>query len=230
MSNFLTSSIGKKFLMSLSGFFLISFLSVHLTANLFLLFGSDAYNEATNFMGTNPIIQIMQPVLAIGFILHIFYASYLTLQNQKARPENYAVSDLRKNSRWESRNMYVLGTVIFTFLVVHLINFFWKIKFSGSDLLKEVEVNGVNMENAYALVTSLFNPAVSGTLGFIYSGLYILGAAALGLHINHGFWAAFQTLGLSNNLWRKRLEVFGSIFAVVIACGFTIIPLYFLIF
>lgn len=227
MSNFLTTSIGKKFLMSLSGFFLISFLSVHLTANLFLLAGSDAFNEASHFMGTNPVIQIMQPVLALGFILHIFYASFLTLQNRKARPESYAKVDQRNSSKWESRNMYILGTVVLTFLVIHLINFFWKIKFTGSDLLKEVDVNGVEMENAYSLVTSLF---MSGTLGFIYSGIYILGAVALGLHVNHGFWAAFQTLGLSNNIWRNRLEVLGSIFAVVIAAGFSIIPLYFLIF
>jgi succinate dehydrogenase / fumarate reductase cytochrome b subunit len=227
MSNFLTTSIGKKFLMSLSGFFLISFLSVHLTANLFLLAGSDAFNEASHFMGTNPVIQIMQPVLALGFILHIFYASFLTLQNRKARPESYAKVDQRNSSKWESRNMYILGTVVLTFLVIHLINFFWKIKFTGSDLLKEVDVNGVEMENAYSLVTSLF---MSGTLGFIYSGIYILGAVALGLHVNHGFWAAFQTLGLSNNIWRNRLEVLGSIFALIIASGFSIIPLYFLIF
>jgi succinate dehydrogenase / fumarate reductase cytochrome b subunit len=227
MSNFLTTSIGKKFLMSLSGFFLISFLSVHLTANLFLLAGSDAFNEASHFMGTNPVIQIMQPVLALGFILHIFYASFLTLQNRKARPESYAKVDQKNSSKWESRNMYILGTVVLTFLVIHLINFFWKIKFTGSDLLKEVDVNGVEMENAYSLVTSLF---MSGTLGFIYSGIYILGAVALGLHVNHGFWAAFQTLGLSNNIWRNRLEVLGSIFALIIASGFSIIPLYFLIF
>ncbi len=227
MSNFLTTSIGKKFLMSLSGFFLISFLSVHLTANLFLLAGSDAFNEASHFMGTNPIIQIMQPVLALGFILHIFYASFLTLQNRKARPESYAKVDQKNSSKWESRNMYILGAVVLTFLVIHLINFFWKIKFTGSDLLKEVDVKGVEMENAYSLVTSLF---MSGTLGFIYSGIYILGAVALGLHVNHGFWAAFQTLGLSNNIWRKRLEVLGSIFALIIASGFSIIPLYFLIF
>ena len=124
MGNFLNSSIGKKFLMSISGFFLITFLSVHLTANIFLLAGSDAFNEVSHFMGTNPLIQIMQPILALGFILHIFYATFLTLQNRKARPETYAKTDLRNSSKWESRNLYVLGVVIFTFLVIHLINFF----------------------------------------------------------------------------------------------------------
>jgi succinate dehydrogenase / fumarate reductase cytochrome b subunit len=83
------------------------------------------------------------------------------------------------------------------------------------------------MHNAYALVAGLFTDA---SLGWLYSSLYILGAIFLGLHLQHAFWSAFQTIGLSNNLWRKRLEVVGNIYALFIAGGFTIIPLYFLIF
>jgi succinate dehydrogenase / fumarate reductase cytochrome b subunit len=227
MSGFLKSSIGQKFLMSITGLFLIVFLLVHLTANLFLLAGSDMYNIATHFMDTNPIIQIMQPILAIGFIVHILYASILTLQNQRARPEKYNKFEQGHSSTWASRNMYILGGLVFIFLVMHLINFFWKMKFSGSDLLTEVDVDGQTMDNAYALVTGLF---LDADLGILYSSFYILGALFLGLHLQHAFWSAFQTLGWSNNLWRKRLEVVGNLYALFIACGFAIIPLYFLIF
>jgi len=230
MSVFLKSSIGKKFLMSISGLFLITFLLVHLTANLFLLAGSDAYNAAVHFMDSNPIIQIMQPVLAIGFILHIAYATILTLQNQKARPVKYVKVNQKDSSKWVSRNMYVLGTVIFTFLVIHIINFFWKMKFSGSELLSEVEVNGEMTENAYALVTSLFIPKISGTLAYIYSLIYVIGIISLGLHLYHAIWSAFQTIGLSNKVWRIRLDYVGGIFAVLIAAGYSIIPLYFVLF
>jgi succinate dehydrogenase / fumarate reductase, cytochrome b subunit len=227
MSSFFKSSIGQKFLMSITGLFLILFLAVHLTANLFLLAGSDMYNIATHFMNTNPIIQIMQPVLAIGFLIHILYASLLTLQNMKARPEKYSKVDQGKSSSWSARNMYILGALVLSFLVMHLINFFWKMKFSGSDLLAEVNVEGTMMENGYALVTGLFMDA---DFGLLYSLVYILGAIFLGLHLQHAFWSAFQTIGWSNIVWRKRLEVIGNIFALIIACGFAIIPLFFLIF
>jgi succinate dehydrogenase / fumarate reductase, cytochrome b subunit len=156
MSGFLKSSIGQKFLMSITGLFLIVFLLVHLTANLFLLAGPDMYNIVTHFMDSNPIIQIMQPVLAIGFIVHILYALLLTLQNRKARPEKYNKFEQGHSSTWASRNMFVLGSLIFIFLVMHLINFFWKMKFTGSDLYAEITVNGQVMHNAYALVTGLF--------------------------------------------------------------------------
>lgn len=227
MSGFLSSSIGKKFFMSITGFFLIMFLLVHLTANLALLLGAEAFNTVSHFMGTNPIIQVMQPVLALGFVLHIIYASILTIQNQKARPQTYSKTETCHQSSFASKNMYILGGVIFSFLVLHILNFFWKMKVTGSPLLNEIEVNGVVMENAYALVTGLFKDA---SLGLIYTGVYILGAMGLGLHLSHGFWSAFQTLGLSNDIWRKRLNIIGTLFALVIGVGFAIIPIFLMLF
>lgn len=227
MSKVVSSSIGKKFFMSITGFFLVVFVAVHLTANLSLLFGPDAFNIVSNFMGTNPIIQIMQPVLAIGFIIHIIYASVLTLQNQKARNQSYSKVSNSHQSSWASRNMYILGGLVLVFLVLHLINFFWKLKFAGSPLLTEVDIDGVKMENAYALVAGLFN---AGTIGYVYSGFYILGAILLGLHLSHGFWSAFQTIGWSNDKWRVRLTVLGNLYAIAIALGFAIIPIFLLMF
>jgi len=228
MGGFLSSSIGKKLIMSVTGLFLVTFLLVHLVANLALLLGADAFNIVSHFMGTNPLIQIMQPALALGFIVHIIYASMLTLQNQKARgSESYNRTVNSHQSSWASKNMYILGAMILSFLVLHIFNFFWKIKVTGSDFLTEVPVDGVMMENAYALVVGLFKDP---QLGMVYSAVYVLGAISLGLHLTHGFWSAFQTIGFSNEKWRKRLTVVGYLYAITVAGGFAIIPIFLMLF
>ncbi len=220
MSNFLNSSIGKKFLMSLSGLFLITFLLVHLVVNSMILFDSsgELFNRVAHFMGTNPIIKIVEPVLAIGFVLHIIYASILTLQNQWARPVGYKKHQLGNSSKWASRNMYILGAVVLTFLVIHIINFFWKMKFTGHELLEQDVVGGI--ENAYLLVTTLFIE------WWWIDLIYVVGAIALGFHLSHAFWAAFQTLGLSDDRWRKRLDILGLAYTILVAGGFALIPVW----
>lgn len=223
MSNFLTSSIGKKVIMSLSGLFLISFLCVHLALNLLLIFDNSGalFNQGAHFMATNPIIKIIEPILAIGFIIHIIWASVLTLQNQKARPVKYALRNQSQNATWASRNMYILGAMVLIFLVIHLYNFWWNIKFpSLGTPLSAITVGGVE----WKILTHWF-PAYSNQA--LYTCLiYILGAVLVGLHITHGFWSAFQTIGFSNDIWRKRLECLAYFFAIVFAVGFSIIPLY----
>ncbi|MCL3780326.1 succinate dehydrogenase cytochrome b subunit [Prolixibacteraceae bacterium JC049] len=229
MSNFLTASIGKKFVMSVTGLFLVVFIAVHLALNLMLILddSGDLFNMAAHFMATNPAIKIMEPVLALGFIIHIVWSLWITVQNMKARPVKYAKQDLKNSSSWASRNMLILGSLVLVFLVMHIMHFFWKIKVTGSPLLEEVTVMQggvhVHMENAYALVASLFKSNA------LYSVLYIAGAILLGMHITHGFWSAFHTIGWNNKIWRKRLEVVALIYAIVIAVGYSIIPLYFLI-
>ena len=225
MSNFLTSSIGKKIILSLSGLFLIAFLCVHLALNLLLIVDNsgDLFNIGAHFMATNPIIKIVEPILAIGFIIHIILASILTLQNRGARPIKYDLRRQSGNCTWSSRNMYILGGLVLIFLLVHLWNFWWKIKFAGDPLLAEINVDGTAMENTYALVSGLFKSSI------IYCLLYILGGIFLGLHLTHGFWSAFQSIGFCNQIWRKRLECLAKIFAFIIAAGFSIIPLYFML-
>jgi succinate dehydrogenase / fumarate reductase cytochrome b subunit len=222
MAKFLSSSIGKKFLMSLSGLFLISFMLVHLTVNSMILFDSsgELFNIAAHFMETNPIIRIVEPVLAIGFILHILYAVVLTLHNLQTRPVGYKSQKLGHSSTWASRNMFVLGLMISAFLVIHIVNFFWKIKFTGHDLLAEIPIHGVHMANSYALVTTLFID------WWWIDIVYVLGAFALGIHLYHAIWSAFQTLGWSNGTWRRRLNIVGILASVVIAGGFALIPIW----
>ena len=225
MSNLFCSSIGKKLLMSISGLFLILFLIVHLTLNSFLLIpdGGDLYNAGAHFMATNPFIKIMEPILGLGFLVHIVYASLLTLQNRKARgSERYASGNKTSSVSWASQNMFVLGIAVFAFLVVHIANFWIKMKLTGHPVLTEtsIMIAGVEteVENAYALVNTTF-----GIWWIVL--IYVIGSIALAIHLTHGFWSGFQTIGFSNESWRVRLNAIGAIVSWIIGIGFSIIAI-----
>ena len=218
MRNLLNTSVGMKYFVSLSGIFLILFLAVHLTVNLFLLAGPAAYNLATHFMGTNALIGIIEPLLAVGFLVHIIYSVILTIKNQFARPDKYLMVDQRESSTWSSQNMFVLGGLIFFFLVMHLSNFWYVMKFGE---MQSVSYDGVMVHDAYSLVSGKY-------VIWWYVLIYVAGAVFLGLHLLHGFQSSFQSLGLNNKLWSSRLKVAGWVYTLIIAVGFAIIPLYFL--
>jgi succinate dehydrogenase / fumarate reductase cytochrome b subunit len=116
--------------------------------------------------------------------------------------------------------MYILGGTVLVFLVIHIANFYWKLKFGE---VPTISNGGQEMHDTYSLVSGLF------IAYWWYDLIYVVGALLLGLHLSHGFWAAFQTLGWNNKAWIQRLEIVAYIFATVIAVGFSIIPLYFLI-
>lgn len=208
MANIFSSSIGKKLIMSVSGLFLITFLLVHLTVNLMILFDStgDLFNEAAHFMATNPIIKIMEPMLALGFFFHIFYGMYLEIRNNAARPVKYAVSN-KSEASWSSKNMLLTGLTIFAFLAVHLWNYFYKIKFT------DMEISDAE------LVRSIFMPE-----RWYFSLFYITSFVLLALHLNHSLQSAFQTLGLNNSKWLSRWKFVGMLYAFIIAAGFSMIP------
>ena len=221
MNGIFSSSLGKKLIMSISGLFLMLFLVVHLATNLLLLIGDgELYNKAAHTLATTPALKIVELVLAFGFIFHIIYASVLTLKNRKARPVGYAKSGSNELTTWSSKNMYILGFTILAFLVVHLINFFLKLRFGD---VPYISYDGgiTQMHNSYELVSEFFIDY------WWYNVIYIVSAILLGLHLSHGFWSAFQTIGLNNNIWISRLQLISYIYAAVIAAGFTVIPLYF---
>jgi len=216
MANLFASSIGKKVIMSLSGLFLMVFLVVHAGVNLLLLVGRDAYNAACNFMDTNPLIQVMVPVLALGFLVHIIYSVYLTWGNMKARgTERYAVNNKAQASSWASRNMFVLGIIIIGFLALHLFHFWAKMQLQH--LLGQPAA-----EDPYGLVAELFRQP-------FYAIIYIIWICALWFHLTHGFWSAFQTIGMNNEKWLCRWRIIGHIYAAVVTLAFLAIPVFFLL-
>ncbi len=230
MSNLLTASIGRKLLMSISGLFLILFLFVHLTLNSFLLldgvFGFEKgqlFNAGVHFMGTNPMIKIIEPVLALGFLIHIIYSLILTFQNMKARgPQGYASGKKTSGVEWASQNMLVLGIVIFSFLVVHIFNFYMKMK--GFIAWEPGEATfpffGLTArgEDAYTMVHATFQ-----ILPIML--VYVIGSVALAFHLSHGFWSSFQTIGWNNTKWMPRLKVISTVVAIILGGGFSVIAL-----
>lgn len=174
-------------------------------------------------MATNPAVKIMEPILGLGFLVHIVYGVVLTLQNRKARGSaQYASGKKTKGVTWASQNMLVLGITILAFLVLHIAHFWVKMKVTGSDLLEHVTINigGVptEVENAYALVNATFSE-----LWIVL--VYVVAGIGLAIHLSHGFWSSFQSIGFSNNLWRKRLTTTGQVYAWFVGLGFALIAL-----
>jgi succinate dehydrogenase / fumarate reductase cytochrome b subunit len=221
MNGLFSTSLGRKLIMSITGLFLMLFLLVHLGTNLLLLVGNgELYNKAAHTLATTPLLKAVEMLLALGFIFHILYATTITLKNRKARPVGYAKTGTNELTSWSSKNMYILGFTILAFLVLHLINFFLKLRFGDVPYISYD--NGITqIHNSYQLVSEFFISY------WWYNLIYIVSAILLGLHLSHGFWSAFQTVGLNNSKWIKRLQVVSCIYAAVVAAGFTIIPLYF---
>ena len=211
MGNILTSSIGKKLIMSISGLFLILFLLIHLLANSAYLLGAEAFDAVIEFMGS-PLVVIMVPVLAAGFIVHIAYAVYLTLYNRKARgSERYAVNNQAQTDSWASKNMFVLGIIILGVLVFHLSHFWAKMQLP--------EFTGGHAQNGNDLMVQTF-----GNVWILVC--YLIWFVALWFHLTHGFWSAFQTIGANNTKWLSRLKVVSYIYSTFIALGFSVIAIY----
>lgn len=212
---FLQSSIGKKLVMGLTGFFLISFLVVHCLLNSFIFFndGGLLFNEGAKFMAENPIIRIMEVVLFIGLILHMVQALILTIHNRKARPVKYAMTNGKANSKWYSRSMGILGSLLLIFLAVHLANFWVKSRFTG---LPGEDANG--NENLYAVMLIVFqNPIVIL--------IYLLGVFSLAFHLLHGFPSAFQTMGWNHPKYNPLIVKTGAIFSIGISIIFALMPI-----
>ena len=204
------SSIVRKFIMALSGLFLIIFLITHLVINSLTLASSkDLFNEAAHFMATNPIIYAMQYVLALGFIIHIGMGIKLTIQNKRARSQEYVYNKMSKNTNLSSRSMIVSGGLVIVFLALHLRDYFYQMKFVG---LPEGTTD-------YDLVVNLFtNP--------YYTAVYVIAFIVLGIHLNHGFKSAFQSMGANHKKYNPLIKIVSTAYSIVIALGFSTIAIF----
>lgn len=195
--------------MGLTGLFLISFILIHLLVNSFSLISGELFNEGSHFMATNPLIQIMQYVLALGFILHIGMGIKLTLQNNAARGIKYAKNNAAANSGVSSRSMIITGMLVLLFLILHIKDFFIVIKFQ--------DLGGFATD--FDLMLNVFsNP--------VYVAVYVIAFIALGIHLNHGFQSAFQTMGINHSRYNGLIKAAGVAVAVIIAVGFSAIAIF----
>ena len=213
-----SSSLGKKYLMALTGLFLCSFLVIHFLGNITLYTDPVQFNEYTRFMSSNPIIRVMEIVLVAGFLTHIIDAIMLTRANKKAQPVKYAMD--KKQSSWYSRNMGLTGSVILAFLVLHLQSFWYGYKFGSPAYATDSA--GLPIKDMYTMVVEAFGE-------FWYSGLYVIAVTLLGIHLNHGFQSAFQSVGLRHKKYTPTIKMLGTAFSILITLGFISFPIYFFI-
>ena len=213
-----SSSLGKKYLMALTGLFLCSFLVIHFLGNITLYTNPIQFNEYTRFMSSNPIIRVMEIVLVAGFLTHIIDAIMLTRANKKAQPVKYAMD--KKQSSWYSRNMGLTGSVILAFLVLHLQSFWYGYKFGSPAYATDSA--GLPIKDMYTMVIEAFGE-------FWYSGLYVIAVTLLGIHLNHGFQSAFQSVGLRHKKYTPTIKMLGTAFSILISLGFISFPIYFFI-
>ena len=218
-----TSSIGKKFIQAVSGAFLILFLILHGVINFFSVIdtftgkygvvaaddalftaGDGLYKLGCDFMSL-PIVDIMVPVLALGFAVHIAYGCWLTYKNIKARGgvKRYEVPSKAAADSWSATNMFVLGIVILGLLCFHLSHFWAKMQ------LPELFGVGSFENNPYLLLNLTFGK-------WWMLAIYLLWVLAIWFHLCHGFWSMFQTVGWNNQVWLKRTRVIGIVVATLV--------------
>ena len=199
--------------------FLCVFLMVHLSANCILLFPEEVaremYNSYSTTLRENPLIKIVAYLLYLSIIFHVLYAAIVTYRNRKAKPQRYAVNRTADNSTWTSQNMGLIGVLVLIFIVVHLANFWARIKLGIGE--------GVGMDNAgyvdvYEVTYNLFQ-------NVYYVLFYTVLMIPLALHLNHGLKSAFKTLGFYHKKGLRIIARVSLFYAAIISIGFGVIPL-----
>jgi succinate dehydrogenase / fumarate reductase, cytochrome b subunit len=220
-SKFLSSSIGQKYIMSLTGLFLMLFLVIHLVGNLQLLYndGGEAFNTYAYLMTHNPLIKTISYSLYAFILIHAIQGILLWQKNRAARGNlRYAVQHTRSSER-ASRSMAWLGIVIFVFLLVHLYQFWLKMKLG---VLPKVTVDAYDFQ-----VQNLYLPVAEAYSNLLYVIFYVVCMAVVGMHLWHGFWSSFQTLGINHPRYTPLIKGVGYFYSVVIPIGFALIPILF---
>jgi succinate dehydrogenase / fumarate reductase cytochrome b subunit len=210
-----STSVGKKLIMGLTGIFLILFLVVHagLNACIWANDHGEMFNKGAHFMGANVVPRILEIGLFAGLLLHIIQGLTLELGNRSKRKVGYAVNYGNSGSKWYSRSMGILGTLILLFLVLHLSDFWFPNRSNQNFLLGE-EIN------LYEKMKSTFTE-----LWVVI--IYVLGCLSLGYHLAHGFQSAFKTLGVHNKRYHLMLTSMGYGFSVIITLVFALMPISF---
>ncbi len=213
-----SSSIGKKLTMGLTGLFLVTFLIVHAGVNacIFINDGGETFNAAAHFMSHNWVIRIMEIGLFAGLIAHIVQGLLLWKQNTAARPTKYAMSAANENSKWYSRSMGLLGTLLLFFLIIHISKFFWDTK------VALYTAGGAN-DASHNLFLDMKEEFQKWWVVLIYS----LGVISLFWHLLHGFQSAFQTLGINHKRYTPLIKTIGVGYTFIICLLFLLMPIAF---
>jgi succinate dehydrogenase / fumarate reductase, cytochrome b subunit len=227
--HFFTSSIGKKFLMGATGLFLITFLIVHAGINAMIFYRDNGvtFNYWGNFMGSNPIIRTLELGLMGFLVLHIYQGLALWRQNVNARPVKYAVQKGDGKSKWYSKTMGLLGTLILIFLILHFAHFWVPSRFGGMLTIQELAETTLTPEYNNKVVHDLYQKMLNiftGNYSLIIIIFYVLGCVSLCWHLLHGFQSAFQTFGINHKRYTPMIKTIGVVYSVGISLLFASMP------
>ena len=224
ITNVFNSSLGKKYIMAMTGFVLFLFVIGHLAGNLQIFLGREAINRYGDFLQSNP--ELIWParlglLLMVG--LHIWSATLISLENKAARPIGYEVYR-PVGSSYASRTMLVGGSVVFVFIIYHLLHYTAEVQylnFTGQNFAAFMEQLPGQVP---AERHDIFKMMVVGFSNPLVSGFYVLGLALLSLHLSHGASSMFQSLGWKSEAYRPFLDKAARVVAVLIFLGYTSIP------
>ncbi len=214
-----TSSVGKKWVMALTGLFLIIFLVVHagINACIWANDGGEMFNKAAHFMGSTVLIRIAEIGLFLGIFLHILQGYILEIQNRSKRKQGYSVPMGNKGSKWYSRSMALLGTILLIFFILHWWHFWVPARFIGHPELTETTTGTVEMHNMYNLMQFTFRE-----LWVVI--VYVFACFSLCWHLIHGFQSAFRTVGVSNSKYVSLIQNVGIGYSIIISLAFAMMP------
>ena len=199
----LGSSLGKKLMMALTGLAFIGFLAAHLAGNLTVYGGKAAFNGyAEKLQSLGPLLHVFRAGLITFALVHVLTGLYLFLQNRKARPANYAVHASAGGRTLSSRTMPYTGVIILGFVIFHLFHFTF------------VDKTGTTI---FDMVTSAFKQP-------LLIVLYIAFMVVVALHVRHGFWSAFQTLGANHPKYMPAISLVSIAAGLAVAAGFGLLP------
>ena len=209
----LSSSVVKKQIMGVSGLMLCGFLVSHLIGNCLIYVGPEAFNSYAHALITNPLIYVAEAILAAIFLTHIFLAIALTIENNQARPEKYFIKHRSgRGATFASSTMPYTGIIVLIFMVLHILNF----KFGP---IYMATYDGVEMRDLHKLMIEYFADP-------LHVGWYIFAMIALGIHLSHGFWSAFQSIGFNHPKYNCGLKLISKCFALFITLGFSALPIW----
>ena len=205
--------------MSVSGLFLVLFLLFHMSMNLAAVLSTEAYNAICEFLGANWYALAGTLILAAGVVVHLVYATVLTLHNRSSRgSQRYAMTAEPEGVTWASRNMYVLGIIIVLGLLLHLYNFWYNMQFA--EIIGNHELGPFPPADGAAYIAALFSSPV-------YCIIYLVWFAAIWFHLTHGFWSAFHTIGWDNQTWLPRLKRIANVVATIVFLCFALVVIVF---
>jgi len=218
LSNIFGSSLGKKYIMAVTGFVMFLFVIGHLAGNLQIFLGAEAINRYGHFLQSNPeIIWPARIFLLLMLVLHVWAAIKLSAENKAARPISYGTWQ-PVGSTYASRTMLMSGIIVFVFIIYHLLHFTVQVQYVN--LTGKSFVDFMDPEKRH----DIFKMMVVGFNSVWVSGFYVLGIALLCLHLSHGTSSMFQSIGWKSTVYGPFLDKAARWLAVAIFIGYTSIP------